>query len=835
MNNLLKDLAYAARTLRRNPGFAVTVIATLALGIGASTAIFSVVNAVLLRPLPYTEPDRLVHVASDMRVRKVTDFPWPTGDLGDFITQGTLFSEIAAVSTFRQPVSGDNHEPEQIRTAFVTPNAIRTLGLRVAVGRSFAADDGTPQPPPPQLPPGQQPTPAQMAAFQAALLPNVVMLSHGFWLRRYGGDSSIVGRTVGLGGGRATVVGVLAPNAELLLPPGLNVERVPDVWWCMRLNYVSGSRINVQHRVIARLKPGVTLAQAQAQVDAFDVDLRRRFPLKESVGLYHRVEPLNRDLVADVQQGLVQLMGAVIFVLLIACANVANLLLVRASRRERELVVRSALGGQRWRLVRQMLAEACVLAVAGAAAGLFLAQAGIELLKVIGPQNLPRLDDVAIDPFVLGFATLATVGSVALFGILPALRASRTDVADALRGSARTAGLQGSGTLRSLVVMAEVALCFVLLIGSGLMFRSFLALQRVDLGFDADRVLTFVARNTQAGGDTARRIFIQQFRDRLAAIPGVRAVTAANPLPLDGSLSNARWGTAEAQSDPNRFHQGNVHFVLPGYFEAMRTRLVAGRTFTEADNHPQAAVMVIDDMMARKAFGSASAVGKRLLARIRTNDAEWFDVIGVVAHARHDSLAGAGREAMFFADGLVGWGAVGRWALRVDGDPMHIVPTVRSIGRELQPLMPIAEVQPLRAFVDKAGAPTRFALVLIGVFAVIAVILAAVGLYGVLSSLVRQRTAEIGVRMALGAPRESIFQLVVSHGMRLSVIGIVVGLAGALALTRGMSTMLVGVRPTDPLTFAAIVGLFLAIAFAACWFPARRAAGLEPTIALREE
>jgi putative ABC transport system permease protein len=395
-------------------------------------------------------------------------------------------------------------------------------------------------------------------------------------------------------------------------------------------------------------------------------------------------------------------------------------------------------------------------------------------------------------------------------------------------------GQRRGALLRNGVVMAEVALSFVLLVGSGLMVRSFIALAHVDPGFDPNGVLTFVFRNGHARGADERAAFVRQLHDRLAALPGVQAVTAATPLPLDGGLANARWGTEAALTDPSAFQQTNVHIVLLGYFKAMRTRLIAGRAFTEADNTPDARHVIIDQALAQKAFPGQSAVGQRLLMRVNTPEPEWFEVVGVVAHEPQESLSDA-REAAFFPDGFFGHGAVNRWAVRTAGDPARLVPQVRALLTELDPLDPVSEVQPMSVFVDRAMASTRFALTLIGIFAAVAAVLAAVGLYGVLSTVVRQRTAEIGVRKAFGAPSESIFRLVIGQGLRVSIAGLVVGVVGALVLTRVMTSMLIGVTPTDPATFAGMVVLFLVIAGVACWLPARRAAALDPTIALREE
>jgi putative ABC transport system permease protein len=660
-------------------------------------------------------------------------------------------------------------------------------------------------------------------------------LGHGFWQRRYGGDPGILGRTIQLGGGSFEVVGVLSPDFELLFPPDLNVERRPDVFAALRIDFATASRINVFLRFIGRLRPGVTVPQAQQQVDGVVADLRQRFPIKETAGLRWRVEPMHEYMVAGARPGILALMGAVGFVLLIACANVANLLLVRAGQRERELVVRAAMGAGRGDLMRQMLAESMVIAGGGGLLGVGLALGGLVVLRRVAPATLPRIDLVGIDLRVLVFTALAALAAAIVFGMVPALRASHPDAGAALRSASRTAGLAGGRTLRSVVVVAEVALAFVLLVGSGLMIRSFVALQRVNPGYDPEGVLSF---QVQAGGlnQAEQRAALQrQLKDRFAALPGVQAVTAANPLPLDGGVANARWGPEGAAADPSLFQQANVHIVLPGYFDVMRTSVLDGRTFTEADNDPARTGIVIDRLLAAKAFPGRSAIGQRLYVRVRGNEPEWLDIIGVVAHQRHASLVTEGPETMFVTDGFFGHGAANRWALRVATDPAALAPQVRAVVAELAPNAPVAQLQPMSAFVERAMAPTRFALSLIGVFAGIAGALAAVGLYGVLSTAVRQRTAEIGIRMTFGATPISIVQLILGQGLRLSGVGIGVGLLAAFALTRVMRTLLVGVAPTDPPTFAAISLVFLGVASLACWLPARRAAGLDPNVVLREE
>jgi putative ABC transport system permease protein len=704
------------------------------------------------------------------------------------------------------------------------------LGGRIELGRDFIDADATPRPP---VPPPQA---GQPAPPPPPPLTTMVIISHEFWQRRYGADPQVIGRAVSLGAGNpGQIVGVLAPGFELLFPPKANIERAPALWGAARLDFQNSSRFNVFLRVVARMKPGVTLRQAQSQLDGIATDMRRRFPIKTTAGFYLHAEGMQDNIVAAVRPAILALMGAVIFLLLIACANVGNLLLLRASARARELAVRTALGGSRWNLIRQMMAESLLLAGTGALAGLVLARFGIDLLLYLGPRNLPRLTSISLDPAVLAFTALAALAAAALFGIVPALRASGPQIMDVLRSTGRTAGLGSGRLLRNAVVMAEVALSFVLLIGCGLMVRSFIALQKAKPGFEPRGLLTLSLPVTNVRGREQTAAMVRNIHDRFAELPGVTSVTAGFPFPLDGGLANLRWGREDAVTDQARFRQANVFFVLPGYFETLQTKLVEGRTFTEADNNADAKLVVIDQNLAAKAFPHESPVGKRLLIRVITPEPLWYEVIGVVEHQRHESLATDGREAAYFTDGYGGPGAVGRWALRVEGDPARLAPLVRETVTKIDKRLATSEVQPMQVFVDQAQAQTRFSLVLIAIFAVIAALLAAVGLYGVLSNSVRQRTAEIGLRMALGAAPGSVFGLVVGHGLRLSAAGIGLGLVAAFALTRVMESMLVGVAPHDPVTFGAIAALFFAIAALACWLPARRAAGMDPTAALREE
>jgi putative ABC transport system permease protein len=827
-----RDFAFAARGLRKSPVFTAAAMLTIALGIGASTAIFSVANAVLLRPLPYKNPDRLVFAIGDLRKRNVQDFPLSNCDFLD-LRNGTqaVFEETAAVSTFRATVPREDGTGEQIRGANVSTNFFRTLGARVAVGRDFVDSDGVPQPAPPPAGAGGAAAPATPP------LPRMVVLSHEFWQRRFGGDPNIIGK--GMPGRQpltTQIVGVLAPGFELLFPASTNIERLPDMFVAARIPYDAENRNQVQHRAIARLHEGVSIRQAQAAADHVTEETRKNFIISGTAGYAIRLEPMHQHVVEEVRPAIISLMGAVIFLLLIACANVANLLLVRASLRERELAVRTALGGSWWRLVSQTLAEAFLLAFGGAVAGVALASFGIARLRDIAPTSLPRLDGVRIDPTVLAFTAIASLIAAALFGLIPALRAARPDIAIVLRGSSRNVGLSGGGWMRNAVVVLEVALCFVLLVGSGLMFRSFQELQRVDPGFDSRNMLTFGFLGGRRGQNPAERAaFVRSLKAKLSAIPGVQSVTGSFPFPLTGNFSPIRWGLEPALSDPSRFMAVDFQFVLPGYFDTVRTPILAGRAFTEADNTRDAATVVVDTMLAAKAFPGQSALGKRILIRARGPQPEWVQIIGIAAHQRVTSLADPGREQIYITDGYVDHGAIGRIALRTAGDPAALASSARAAVAQQDKSMVVIDMQTMDAVADHARAGTRFQLLLIGIFAVIAAILAGVGLYGVLSTMVRQRSAEIGVRVALGAAPGTIFSLIVGHGLRLSAVGVGVGLIAAYGLTNIMKSMLVGVKPTDPLTFIAMVLLFLSIAAVSSWLPARRAAGLDPTRALRDE
>jgi len=822
MDSWWKDVRYAARALSRSPSFTAVAVITLALGIGANTAMFSVVRAVLLAPLPYDQPDELVLLWGEMRTRGVTHFPSSPPDFRDYREGSELLEDLAGVWTFPISVTGDG-DPVQVPAAGVTQTFFDVLGVEPLVGRTFIEDDVVPDPS--GLPPGAP-----------GALPGRAVLSHALWQQRWGGDRSVVGRTIELAGAPTEIVGVLPPDFELLFPPAAGIDPSAQIWLAARIDYETAPRNNVFLRPVGRLRDGATPEQLQAELDRIASGLSADDQVKATAGYAIRVEPLHSDLTAHVRPVLGALFGAVVFVLLIACANVSNLLLVRASGRSRELAVRAALGGPRERLVRQMLIESGLVALIGGALGVLVAAAGIELLLALQPEDLPRIGSVRIDAVVLAFTFGVAAVTTLLFGVLPAARASRVDLADSLRDRSAAAASGGHRMLRNLVVAGEAALSLVLLVGTGLMLRSFIELTRVEPGFEAEGVLTFAAAIPFGRYPDAdqRADFNRLMQERLESLPGVSSASLVIALPLDGQLFNGRYGTEEALSDPELFRQATYRAALPGYFETMGTRLLAGRTFSDADQADSASVVVIDDKLAEMLWPGVSPVGRTLYVRAVTPDPVPVEVIGVVEHQRSETLAAEGPETIYFTDRYLG-SVGGTWVVKAGTDPLALVPAIRDEIGALDADVPLADVRPMSDYVADAMTQTRFTLSVIAVFGLTALLLAAVGLYGVLAVAVRQRTTEIGVRMAFGAERGSIARMVLGHGLTLTAAGIALGLPIALATTGVLESLLVGVAPSDPLTIGAVSLLFLAVAALACWLPVRRATAVDPVAALREE
>jgi predicted permease len=828
VEKLIRDFRYALRRFQRSPGFALTVIGTIALGIGATVGVFSVVRSILLRPLPYRNPDRLVIAYGNMRRRNAADLPFSSPDFMD-IGNGakTMFEGFAGVRTSKILLGRNDGGIEQVRAAAVTTNFFQLLGGRIILGRDFYGADA--------LPETGANDPNRPAETAQALSPPAI-LSYEYWQKRYGGNPAVIGQRLSNGAdGGPEIVGVLAPGFDLLFPPKADVDRSPDIWIATRLTYDAGQRNTLMYRAIGRLRDGVSLQNAQTEVDGIAAQLRGNFPLWQASDCHIQLRPMHEYLVAGLKPSILALMGAAGFLLIIACANVANLLLVRMSLRERELAMITALGGGRWDLIRQVLAEAILLAGTGTALGLGLAWVGLRALADAAPQSQSLLASVNITPVEIGFGLLFGLAATALFGIGPAVHVSRPALMTVLRAGGQNSLLAGGRLFRNGVVIAEIALSFALLIGAGLMLRSFVKLQRVDPGFDAHGLLTFQVLYPQKPTPEERDAFLREIHDSLSSIPGVQAVTAATPFPLADQFFPIRWGTEQALSDSSRFQSANYQVVLPGYFEAMKTPLLTGRTFTDSDNNPQRNLVIIDQLLAAKAFPHESAVGKRILIRLRTAEPEWVEVIGVVDHQRDTSLAETGREELYLTDGFMGHSFVSRWAIRASGDTAKYESLVRSHIAQLGGQIALTEVQPMDRLVAQAQATTRLAFLLIGVFALVAAVLSTLGIYGVLSTSVHQRSAEIGVRMALGATRNGILSLVVGQGLRLGVIGIVLGCGVTHGLTRWIASLLVETRTTDPLTFTSITVAFVLIVAMASWLPARRAASIDPIRALRGE
>lgn len=825
MEGWIRDVRYAMRSLVRDKGFTLVAVATLALAIGANTAIFSVVRTVLLEPLPYEEPDELAILWSRMDARGVTHFPSSPPDFFDFREQTRAFESVSALFSFPQPLEPADGEPVQVQTAGVTPNFFRTLGVEPLLGRDFVASDGDP------TAPGVQPG-------DPGFVNTIAILDHGTWQSLFGADPGVVGRMVTVGGTPTEIVGVLPEDFRILLPGDANVPEDVAIWTAMRLDYLAAPRNNVFLQIVARLAPGTSVEEARAEADRFAADLREREPDTWGNARYGLdVEPLHGELVAPVEPVLVALQVAVGLVLLIACANVSNLLLVRGGRRAREVAVRAAMGAGRGRIVRQMMSESVLLAALAAVAGIGVAVVGVDLLLSLRPDALPRGGDVSLDPAVLAFTGVVALLASVLFGIWPALRGSRTRLADALKDRGRAAEAGAQRRLRNGVIVAEVALSTVLLVGAGLMVRSFLELQRVEPGFDAEGVLSVSLpvpfARYPASDDRAR--LLEQLHERLSAVPGVESAAAVFPLPFVGTDFNGRWGLEDAESDPSAYRQAKYVSVHPDYFEAAGTRFVEGRSFTEAEYADSAEVVVVDETLARIAFGDRPAVGQRILVRAITPEPVWMEVVGVVEAQRHTSLED-GRETVFYTDRYLG-GLASSWLLRPgrELDPMSLVPAVRAAAGEVDPSIPLADIRPFQAYVDDALAPTRFSLTLLTAFGVMALALAAVGLYGVLAYVVGQRRAEIGVRMAFGAERGGILTMVLRQGLVLAGVGIALGLAAAWGLGGVMESLLVGTEASDPLAFGSVALFFLLIAAVACAVPAIRASHVDPSVALRQE
>ena len=802
----MHDLVEAVRALRRAPLSSLVIVATLALGIGMGTAIFSVVNAVLLRPLEYRDPERLVHLRGRLTTDRVENALMPGGVFSSVREGSTRLEGVAGVASIRQNLTGAG-QPVQVQVGWISTNMFRLLGVRPALGRDFALDE----------PPGR------------------LILGHEFWSRHFAAADAAVGGRVSLDGRPYEIVGVMPPGFRLRLPrfpADVDVWKAPDDWW---QNGDVWSRDDMSAGILhllGRLAPGATPAQAQAELDALAARLRETSGELQRAGFALGLEPLHGAVVGGVRTQLWLLFGAAGCVLLIACANVMNLLLARGQRRAREIAVRLALGGSRWRIARLLVLEALVLALLGALLAVLLGEQGIRVLRALQPANLPRSDAITLDATVLGFALAAALVCTLIFGLAPALSATRRNLAADLHGGRTTAGPRGRG-LRRVLVVAQLALSVVLLLGGGLLGASLLRLQAVSPGFDPDRLLTFSVSLPGARYERPLQTdrFLRQLEEAVEALPGVESAAAVWPLPLSG----LRWSDQYVAGavDAGRRAYAELRLATPDLFETLRTRILEGRSFGPSDPRH---VVVVSRRLAERAWPGQSAVGRSVLASPWGGAPEPFQVVGVVEDVRFQALREPPGETLYFDSR--GWSWTD-WEIdvvaRATGDPRALIAPIRAEIARLDALVPMAEVRMMGEYLAADMAANRFALFLMGAFAAVALLLALVGLYGVVSCVVAERTREIGIRLAVGATRARIVGLVVGEGARVALCGTLLGVAGALASSRLLSSLLYGVTPGEPLVLAAVAACLVLVALAASYLPARRAAALDPVLTLRAE
>jgi predicted permease len=818
MAMLLGNLRYAFRTLASHPGSTLIIIASLAIGIGANTAIFSVVNALLLKPLPYPDPERLAALwlrSPGINIPK--DWPSP-GQYIDILQENRSF-EAVSISRGQAATLIRSDRPERVQVLRTSSNLFPMFGAKALHGRLFLPEEDVP---------GKAPT---------------VVLSHGFWTRMFAADPGIVGKSITMNGLAArgdtnnlyTVVGVLPPtfwmNNEVMQTVA-SLEQL-DLFIPLPMGAdAAKQRGNENFNLMARLKPGVTATQAQADIDLIAGRIRDKDKRDRTFTI--SVVPLRDQVVGDVRRAVLVLLGSVALVLLIACANVANLLLTRASGRQKEVAIRTALGASWRQVVGQLLTESMLLGLIGGVAGLLVAQASLVVVRTMNPGNIPRLEAIAIDPTVLAFTFGVSLLTGVLFGLAPAFRAAGVDLATTLKAGGRSGqgdGGFGSGRfrLRSLLVVSELALALMLLIGAGLLVRSFMRLQDVPSGFTPDRVISMRLGSGGRRFDTpqASNAFYRDVAERIANVPGVTASGSVTTLPFTSAVG---WGSINVegfQPQPGQELQVDLRGASPNYFRTMEIPVIKGRAFTLDDTSPDAQqVAIVDEPFARRFWPNGDVLGKTL----------WFDpnrritIVGVVGMVKQSGLDIDGRIVVYRPFGSVGGYQVARTA---SSEPASVAAAVARAIQSADPAIPVFEVRTMTDRMYQSMARQRFSTLMLGAFAAFALLLAVIGVYGVLAHLVAQGRHEIGVRMALGAPRGRILAMVVRQGLELTAAGVVLGLLGALALTRVMASLLFGISATDVITFGLVPVLLIAVAFVACLIPARRATTVDPQIALR--
>jgi predicted permease len=823
MGTLLQDIKIAIRMMIKSPSFSLVVVLTLALGIGANTAIFSVVDAVLLRPLAYKDSAALVDVWGKFENQGIPRLGASEPEYWDLHDRKQSFSEIGAYHLGNGAnLTSSDSPPMQVSAPAATATLFQILGVQTELGRTFREDEDQP---------GRE---------------HEALLSFALWKSLFGGDPQIVGKSMQLDGQPYTVVGVLRKDFSL--------GGKQDLWVPLGLD-----RMKPQDRgshyltVTARLKPGVSLAQASAEVDRFAAQLERENPNNyfagSGWGMF--VVPLKEQIVGRIRPALLVLLGAVAFVLLIACVNVANLLLTRASAREKELSIRTAMGAGRARIVRQLLTESMVYAVVGGALGLGIAYWGVYALHTLVPDNVPRMGEVRVDPLVLGFTLGISLLTGVIFGLAPAWQVGRTNLHGTLKETGQsTSAARGTRRLRAILVVSEMALAVLLLVGAGLLIRSFQHLLEVNPGFEPQHLLSMkLSPPAEAYPDgTPLQTFYQRVLDRVKTIPGVQAAGAISELPMSDSYSSgSTFFEQTSVTDLQRYApMSNLPFteidyrtIVPGYFQAMQIPLVRGRFLSEADTSDALRVTVVDRDFANRFWPNEDPIGKRVAVQAipKSNPPmpQWCTVVGVVGHVKHYGPDVEGREQAYFPLTQLSFARTMYLAVRTNLEPASVTSAIRHEVLAVDKNMPIYEVSTMGRLLSNSVVQPRLNLTLLAVFAAIALVLAAVGIYGVMAYTVTQRTHEIGIRMAIGAQTEDVLKQVLAEGARLAAVGLALGLAGSLAATRLIATLLFGVKPTDPLTFAAVAVILASVSLAACYIPARRATRVDPLVALRYE
>ena len=811
LEEFAQDLRYAARMLRTNPGFTLVAVLTLALGIGANTAIFSVVHAVLLKALPYPQADRLVMVYEDVRLpnyQNKKNEPSP-GNFSDWSTQNTVFDSMAAYRNRSFNLTGDG-ESARVEGELVTVSFFTTLQINPALGRVFAPEE------------------------DRAGNSHVVVMSDGLWKSRFASDVQILGKKILLDSEAYTIIGVM--------PPGFHFPDPDDQLW-VPMGMSSAELSNHGSHfllVLARLKPEITLARAQAEMEALAKHLTEQYPATNT-GQTVNIVSLHDDIAGPVRPALLVLMAAVSLVLLIVCANVANLLLARASVRQREIALRQALGASGSRIARQLFAESVLLALLGCTFGLLLARWCLAALKLFAGSTLPRTEEFSLNGPVLLFSVVLSILAGIVFGVGPALQAARGSVHETLKAGTRESPTGSRLRTRNLLVVAEIALGAIVVIGAVLLLRSFLSIEHVPLGFQPQGVLTFrvIPRGDRYSQLSQRAAFYQQVLERIEALPGVKSAAAVSFIPL--TLARGRKGfTIEGRAPiaPGQIPMAGYNLVTPGYFGTMRITLLQGRDFLWSDSPQTQPVVTINEAMAKRYWPHEDPVGKRL-RQGGPDDAEfpWLAITGVVADVREFDPMTEPQPTIYFpieqfADPR---GILRDWVVRTDNDPKTIAANVRAAVWDVDKDLPVTRIRSMEEVRSTAVVSPRLNLLLFGFFAALALILASVGIYGVTAYSVAQRTREIGIRVALGASRSDVVRIVVSQGVRLATIGVLLGLIGAFALTRLMASMIYGVSSSDPATFSIVAFLLMCVALAACYIPARRATRVDPIVALRYE